>query len=218
MNTTTKIILILVLLTLGGGTFGYWYYTTADEREASFVAWNEHCAGCHGETLKGTERGVALIDVDLKRGDSLDELMAVISDGVPGTAKTGWEEKLSAREIKLLAIYISEQRQKFPTVPKSYAKEPKENRTIRSKHHDFRLELVTSLESRPYSIAPMPDGNILVAEKIRGLSIVDQDGHQNELISDTPEIWGFTLTLGDIWVNLGTVLDVELHPDYEQNG
>ena len=207
----------LVLLFFLGGGFGYWHYKTADTREASFVAWNEHCAGCHGKSLQGTERGGALIDVQLKHG-SLNDLVAVIADGIPGTTMTGLEGRLSAREIKLLAIYVSEQRQRFPTIAKSYTKEPKNNRLIKSKHHEFELDLITELESRPYSIAPMPDGRILVSEKIRGLSLVEQDGHQTELIAGTPEIWGLTIDIGGIWVNLGTVLDVELHPNYEQNG
>lgn len=218
MKKKYKIVLTLALFAILGGAFGYWYFKTADQREAFFVAWSENCASCHGKSLKGTERGSALIDAKLKHGDSLEELMTVIADGVPDTTMTGWDGKLSAREIKLLAIYISEKRQKFPTIAKSYAKEPKDSRIIRSQHHDFRLELVTPLESRPYSIAPMPDGNILVAEKVRGLSIVDRDGSQNQLIAGTPEIWGFTLNVGGTWVNLGTVLDVELHPDYEHNG
>lgn len=201
-----------------GAAVGYWYVSTAAEREPGFVAWKENCASCHGIDLKGTGQGPALVDAPLERGDGLEDMMAVIAKGVPGTATHVWDQKLTPREIKFLAIYVSEQRQEFPSIANSYSKEPTQDRIIRSKHHDFRLELVTPLESRPYSIAPMPGGDILVAEKVRGLSIVDPQGKQNPLIADTPEIWGVTLSVGGTWVNLGTVLDVELHPDYAQNG
>lgn len=218
MKKRYKILIVLAALAAIGAVFGYWYVSTADSREPSLIAWNENCAGCHGVSLEGSELGSALVNVELKHGDSLEEMMAVTAKGVPGTTMKGWGERLSPQKIKLLAIYISEHRQKFSTTSASYTKEPTESRTIKSKHHDFRLERVTALESRPYSLAPMPDGNILVAEKVRGLSIVDQKGKQSPLIANTPKIWGMTIGAGGGWFNLGTVLDVELHPDYAQNG
>lgn len=197
---------------------GYWYFSTAASREPSLVAWNENCASCHGKALEGIELGSALIDVKLKHGDTTEEMMAVIAEGVPGTTMEGWDDKLSPQQIKALALYISEHRQKFPTTAASYAKEPQSSRDIKSQHHDFRLERVATLESRPYSLAPMPGGNILIAEKIRGLSIVDQEGNQNPVIADTPQVWGTLISAGGSWLNLGSMLDVELHPEYEQNG
>ncbi|MEX0345632.1 MAG: PQQ-dependent sugar dehydrogenase [Rhizobiaceae bacterium] len=218
MKRRYKIAIGLLGFAAIGAAVGVWYFATADSREPSFVAWNENCASCHGIKLEGTPLGSPLVEVELKQGDTLEQLMAVIAQGVPDTTMEAWENKLSPREIKLLAIYISEQRQKFPTIANSYAKEPREGRVIQSQHHDFRLELVTALESRPYSIAPMPGGEILVAEKIRGLSIVDRDGNQSPLIADTPEVWGTLFSLNGAWLNLGTVLDVQLHPDYAENG
>lgn len=218
MKKRYKILIGLAVLVILGIIFGYWYVSTADSREVSFVAWNENCASCHGKALEGTKLGSALVDVNLKHGDSLEELMTVIAKGVPRTTMEGWDEKLSPKKIKLLAIYISEHRQKFPSTAVSYTKEPRENRSIKSKHHDFKLERVATLKSRPYSLAPMPDGNILIAEKVRGLSIVNQKGEQSPLINGTPELWGLTISAGGSWFNLGTVLDVELHPQYKQNG
>ena len=218
MKRRYKIAIGFIMLAAIGVAIGAWYFAPAGSREAAFVAWNENCAGCHGKALEGTALGSALVEASLKHGDTVEEMIAVIAKGVPGTTMEGWDGKLLPQQIKLLAIYISELRQKFPTTANSYTKEPKEGRTIQSKHHDFRLELVTTLESRPYSIAPMPGGNMLIAEKIRGLSIVDPEGNQSPLIADTPKVWGTLFSLGGAWLNLGTVLDVELHPDYEQNG
>ncbi len=218
MKRRYKIAIGLTVLAGIGAAFGYWYAMTADTREPGLVAWNQNCASCHGKAMEGTGQGPALVNVPLKHGDTVDEMVPVIAKGIQGTTKEGWDGKLPPQTIKLLAIYISEQRQKFPTTPTSYTKEPKENRIIRSKHHDFRLELVTTLESRPYSLAPLPGGEILIAEKIRGLSIVDRDGRQRPPIADTPRVWGTLASWRGVWLNLGSVLDVELHPDYEKNG
>lgn len=201
-----------------GAAVGYWYVSTAPSREPSLVAWNENCASCHGSALEGTENGPALVDAELKHGDTVEEMIAVIANGVPGTTMTGWEGTLSPQQIKALALFTSEHRQKFPATSDSYAKEPRDARRIASQHHDFRLERVATLESRPYSLAPMPDGRILIAEKVRGLSIVDQQGLQSAPLEGTPEVWGTIVSAGGGWFNLGTVLDVELHPDYAENG
>ncbi len=218
MKKRYKILIGLAVLTILGTVYGYWYVSTADSREPSFVAWNENCASCHGKALEGTELGSALVDTTLEHGDSVEQMIAVIAKGIPGTTMAGWEKKLSPQQIKSLAIYVSERRQKFPTTIDSYGKETQTSRNIKSQHHGLKLERVATLKSRPYSLAPLPDGNILVAEKVRGLSIVNQKGEQTPLVTGTPELWGITLGAGGSWFNLGTVLDVELHPDYEENG
>ncbi len=197
---------------------GYWYFLTLDSREPSFVAWNQHCASCHGQSLEGTDSGPALIDGDLVHGDTVANLMTVIASGIPGTSMTGWEGEVSPELIKGLALYISERRQNFLTTPESYTLDPQDVRRVRSTHHDFRLERIATLQSRPYSLAPLPNGDLLVAEKTRGLSFVSLKGEQSPLITDTPPVWETLLSVEGIWVNWGIVLDVELHPEYEENG
>lgn len=197
--------------------FGYWFVATRDSREPSRVAWNEHCASCHGGALQGTERGPGLTE-ELAHGGTVPELMTSITDGIPDTTMTGWEEQLSPELIKGLALYISEHREQYPTIAASYALEPLSNRDIQSDHHDLRLERVARLQSRPYSLAYMPNGDILVAEKTRGLSLITPQGEQSPLISDTPPVWDTLFSFEGAWVNWGIVLDVQLHPQFEENG
>ena len=212
-----KIAFWLILVVLAAG-FGYWRFATRASREPSLVAWNTHCASCHGRTLEGSRLGPALIDRPLEHGDTVAELMAVVANGIPETAMAGWKRELSPERIKGLALLISERRQKFPTTGDSYGKEPQGNRLIHSKHHVFRLERVATLESRPYSLAAMPSGEILVAEKARGLSLIGADGKQGALIRDTPEVWEPFASIGGSWLNWGSVLDIALHPEFEKNG
>ncbi|MCE7998221.1 MAG: hypothetical protein HEP70_05125 [Rhodobiaceae bacterium] len=218
MRLWKKIVLGGLSLTALLMLVGYWLFVTRDSREPSFVAWNEHCALCHGSGLEGTELGSALVNLDLQHGESVPEIMKAIANGLPNTTMTGWDDKLSPELIKGLALYISERRQNYPVISDSYSAEPTESRNIRSAHHDFRLERVAMLKSRPYSLASMPNGDILVAEKTRGLSLVDTNGKQSSLILDTPPVWETLLSVEGAWLNYGIVLDVELHPEYEDNG
>ncbi len=218
MKLWKKIALTLALLAVLLAAFGYLRFTTRASREPSLLAWTAHCASCHGGTLNGTEQGPALVDARLKHGDTVDQMRAVIARGIPKTTMAGWGKQLSPEQIKGLALYISERRQHFPTTVESYAMEPQGSRFIRSQHHDFRLERVAVLESRPYSIAAMPNGAILVAEKTRGLSLIGVDGRQGRLVTGTPRVWDTLFSAGGAWLNWGTVLDVKLHPAFEKNG
>lgn len=197
---------------------GYWYFITSESREPSRIAWNSHCASCHGGTLEGTDLGPSLLATELKHGSTPPDMAAVIAGGIPGTTMMGWKEELTPELIKGLSLFISERRQNFPSTLDSYKFEPQESRDISSTYHDFRLERVAALESRPYSMAAMPNGNILVAEKTRGLTLVTPQGNQSMPIAGTPPVWETLISVEGIWVNWGIVLDVELHPQFDENG
>ena len=73
------------------------------------------------------------------------------------------------------------------------------------------------MDGQPYSIAPLPDGTLLLSEKRRGLSIVREDGTRTA-IGGGPPTFDDDLSLSEIKLGLGWYLDVALHPDYEDNG
>ena len=206
--------LLIALLLLGGATFlGIrWFLGTYDEREPSRVAFMEHCAGCHGEGLEGTETGPALINRKLAYGDAVPQLIESVSaqhEHVPAG--------LTPSMRKALALYIIEQRQGLPSIVASHSHRIPSG-IVRTQRHDFVVELVTELSSGPYAIEPLPDGRLLVSEKVRGLSVVDVAGNQGLLVEDTPEVWREFIHIRGSYVGLGQMLDVELHPDYESNG
>ena len=131
-------------------------------------------------------------------------------------------ETLDESEIQSLAIYITEQRAGLSqTDLKITAPLVIPQKRIDSELHDFRLETVaTDLNPLPFSIAPMPDGRILLTERGRGLSILSQDGKKSDLMPGAPT--GFNDAIGIPFVGLkfglGWMMDVALHPDYAVNG
>jgi glucose/arabinose dehydrogenase len=195
---------------------------TANAQQDPFVAdYQEHCSVCHGANLEGAAQGTPLVG-ELRHGDSIADITKSIADGVAETTMPAWSETLDAGRIQRLAIYISEQRSNLTyTDFKIAAPLAIPESVIESEVHDFRIETVaTGLDPLPFSIAPLPDGRILLTEKTRGLSIISADGVQSELIRGAPqgnddgfEVPGILLTFG-----LGWILDVALHPDYEENG
>lgn len=77
------------------------------------------------------------------------------------------------------------------------------------KPNGFKEEaFVTGLDS-PWGMAFLPDGRMLVTEKIGNLRIIDTEGNVSDPIEGLPEI----CVCGQ-----GGLLDVQLHPDYNENG
>ena len=69
-------------------------------------------------------------------------------------------------------------------------------------------EFATGFDS-PWGMAFLPDGRMLVTEKVGNLRLVDVDGTLSEPIDGLPEI----CVCGQ-----GGLLDVQIHPNYDDNG
>ena len=180
-----------------------------------------HCAVCHGERLEGAAQGTPLVGAELRYGDTAEAIAKSIAQGFPENGMPKWEDALSERQVRHLALYIAEVRggvgysdfhydTRF-TVPEG---------VIVSKHHDFTLEtVIDGLDPLPYSIAPLPDGGMLLTEKKRGLSVVSKQGVKSPFVEGTPKAYAdsFVITMQQEWGH-GWLLDVAIHPDYRKNG
>jgi quinoprotein glucose dehydrogenase len=79
---------------------------------------------------------------------------------------------------------------------------------MESQTHTLKMEILAEGLVNPWSMAFLPDGRILITERPGNLRIFD-DGQLSEPIEGLPPVW----------VNgQGGLLEVALHPDYEQNG
>lgn len=181
---------------------------------------NEQCGSCHGEDLRGTPLGKPLVGVELLRGDSVKEIAQSIATGAPDKGMPAWSETLDEKQIWNLALYVAEQRQGTTILDKRDAiplKIPEGE--VRTEKHAFRIETVAEgLDPMPFSIALLPDGRILLAERMRGLFIIGTDGKKSAPIRGTPPVYDdSSVFLGQV-MGLGWMLDVALHPQYAQNG
>lgn len=196
---------------------------TALAQQDSFLALYEaNCSVCHGASMEGAAQGTPLVGVELRHGASIEAIASSIADGIPDTPMLSWSATLSENEIQQLAIYIGEQRANLTYTDFRIAA-PLEIPTdaITSERHAFRIETVaTGIDRLPFSIAPLPDGRILLTEKARGLRIVSPDGALSELIHGAPQAHddGFQAPGILLVYGLGWLLDVAPHPDYEENG
>lgn len=178
------------------------------------------CAVCHGKNHEGSSLGPSLMADPLVHGDSVDQLLASISQGFPEQGMPAWQETLAEGEIRGLVIYLLEKRAGDPGDAGQGVGERPEipTGTISTALHGIRIEPVFDGLAEPYSIAPLPDGRILVTEKMRGVSIVEADGSSATLVTGTPKFWDDSVLRGTAYTGSGWAHEVALHPDYEKNG
>jgi len=180
----------------------------------------ENCAVCHGESFEGATQGPALVGRELTHGDTVDEIAASITRGFPEKGMPPWAGTLNDGQIRSLAILIAERRvdrlfTDFKTAqPLVIPTDVKETEAAR-----FHLEVVADgFAKKPFSIAALPDGSLLVTEKLEGLSIIYTDGSRSEHITGTPETGTSGIEMAGLDYGLGWLLDVAPHPHYAENG
>jgi glucose/arabinose dehydrogenase len=189
-------------------------------RDSFISQFNENCAACHAEDLSGSSMGTPLVGVELRYGSTVPEIAASIAAGSPAAGMPAWAETMSESQIWNLALYVAEQRQgttildKRDNIPLQIPTD-----VIRSELHDFRIEVIAEgLDPMPFSIEPLPDGSLLLSERMRGLRIIAPDGSLSPYIEGTPKTYDDSgIFLGQVQ-GLGWMLDVKLHPDYAENG
>lgn len=82
-----------------------------------------------------------------------------------------------------------------------------DTRDLGSQYEDFQLVRVADGLENPWSVAFLPDGDYLVTERPGRLQRVDSDGNMTE-ITGLPELQA---------QGQGGLLEVAIHPDFEQN-
>jgi aldose sugar dehydrogenase len=81
--------------------------------------------------------------------------------------------------------------------------------TFTSEHHDYRIEVVAGDLEHPWSLTFLPDGRLLITERPGRLNLLDPRDGKRQRIAGVPEVAA---------VRQGGLLDVALHPDFEDNG
>jgi len=206
---------VVVIVALGIGVF--LYFLAADPLAPLYA---ENCAVCHGEAFEGAAQGPALVGRALTNGDSVAQLSVSIASGFPERGMPGWSGTLNEAQIRGLAIFVAEQRVNRNLLDFKVDKELKiPVEPVASELVSFRIEtVVTGIAAKPFSIAPLPDGSILLTEKIQGLSIVSPEGVRSAPVTGTPETTEFGVNVRGIDYGLGWLLDVAPHPNYAENG
>ena len=171
------------------------------------------CSSCHGAELQGGQ-GLSLIGPSYLHGIDDASVASSIREGFPAKGMPTWGSSLSEGQIRGLVGFHREQR--IAVSPDHFAKLDAE---LKSKLHSLRVS--SELESfrintiaetgKPWGMAALPDGRLLVAEEAGALRVIDHGHLLRNPVADTPR--GSRPT--DHFQRV--LLDVAVHPDYARN-
>jgi glucose/arabinose dehydrogenase len=164
-----------------------------------------YCATCHGEKLEGG-LGSSLIDAEWENGDSVEAITLSIAEGHSDLEMASWKDTFTEEQIRSLVTFIREQGRLAQAEQIEVRYEPVGD-VYSSERHNFTIERVTELSDILFSMAFLPDGAILLAQR-DGPVWRHKDGI-NHRIDGTPDVWAH---------GQGGMMEVALHPDYEENG
>ena len=167
----------------------------------------EICANCHGLGLRGGQ-APSLVDDQWSYGGDDESIARSIRDGRPGVGMQAWSEVFSDAEIRALVIYLREVGAQWQRERQELAQPWRHDQVTRSEQHAFRVEEVVGGLETPWSIAFLPDGRMLVAEKPGRLRLVDH-GQLMSAIAAVPAVWH---------KGQGGLLGIAVHPDYAAEG
>jgi glucose/arabinose dehydrogenase len=166
--------------------------------------YDRFCAACHGADMRGAKVS-SLLDSHWRFGDSDEAILRSIRDGAASAGMPAFGPTMNDAELRSLVVYIREtaRRTKEPT-PKAAEPLPSEARP--GELHTWRAELVVEAFDVPWSFDFLPDGRMLVTDRVGTLHLVDNGRVVPEPIRGIPRVWVR---------DEGGLMAVAVHPDYE---
>ena len=181
--------------------------STANARDVVEV-YAASCASCHGPNLEGGKGG-SLRDGQWKHGGDNASLLRSIREGFPQSGMPAFGETIDEAEALALIAYIQEVATRAVD-PQPEEESPLPRGVLKSALHDFRIEEVAHGLDVPWSFTFLPDGRILVTERVGRLRVIENGGLQPEPIVGLPE----TILVRDE----AGLMSVVAHPDFAHNG
>lgn len=170
---------------------------SSDRRIRKIYAQN--CSGCHGEIME------AFVDRNWKYGTVPDSIFKSIKYGSPDFGMPSFSSSIKDKDIRKMAEMFV----RFIEDVNSYKPKNKlQSNVFETQEMKVQLDTIATGMLSSWGFAQLPGGDYLITDRSGELYKVDQ--HRNKtLIKGTPKV----LAEGQ-----GGLLDLKLHPEYEENG
>ncbi|SNY99881.1 PQQ-dependent sugar dehydrogenase [Flagellimonas pacifica] len=175
--------------------------TAIVDKEKATLNYRNHCGGCHGQNLG------SFVEREWTYGNSVEAVLNSIQKGYVNNGMPAYNSTFSDQEVKDLTNYILAEIE--GKTKKSLEEEnPDLSGSTNSDDLTFRLETITDkIPGIPWGIEQLPNGEILVTER----------GGRLFLVKNNKELVEVTGVPNVVSAGQGGLLDVLIHPDFENN-
>lgn len=168
----------------------------------------ELCSGCHGEHMEGG-KAQSLIDGQWRFGGDPSSLLHSILQGHPSDGMPAFHGAVTSAEAQALVVFINETKTRAID-PQPREEKPLPNGVRYSEEYAYRIESIAEGLDVPWSFTFLPDGRMLVTERVGRLRVIEQGRLQPQPIAGLP---------GNILVrDEAGLMSVVADPDYAHNG
>jgi glucose/arabinose dehydrogenase len=176
--------------------------------------YTRNCASCHGPNLQGSGLGPALSRENYRYGGRREDLIRVITNGVPSKQMPAFAGVLSTQEIDALAGFLPVRtgEEPEPAAPRDFSKR-KDGGVVRTLDYILRVEIFVDGLRTPWAMVFLDDRTALVTERPGRLRVVKEGRLLEAPVSGTPEVFVHSHE----W-NQGGLLDVAIEKDHAQTG
>ncbi len=171
--------------------------TALANAEANYV---EFCASCHGAKME------AFVDRKWKYGNSHEHLFKAIKEGYIDDGMPAYAEAFSDDEIHELVNYIQEGILNVDQY--AFKKRMNASGIFNTEELQIKLDTIASGLKHPWGITFLSEGNILIGDQGGELYIYTPKGKKIK-VKGLPK----TVEVGQ-----GGLMDLEIHPNYAENG
>lgn len=189
-------ILILILSPVLLSSFSDAPVNQDDPYKLAEAQYKEYCIGCHYDITDFMER-------EWKHGKTVEGAYTSIRYGLEDIGMPSFRRSFSDEEILQLASYIIHKGEE-----KAFKEQFDNKRMIRSEKLNYTLETVIDGLEIPWGMTWLPNGDMLVTERSGTLFRYTPAGSRT-IVKGVPEVYQF---------GQGGLLDIELHPNYKENG
>jgi glucose/arabinose dehydrogenase len=194
-QVTLSMIVITTVLILG--------FKKTDLKQSSPAAnYQQYCAQCHGTDFQGGN-AQSLMDGIWQFGEGENYIFRNIKFGIQHLGMPSYESSLTDNEIRELVDYIKE------TAEDQGVTRPPMPNELETLDYKISLEDFATDVRIPWSIDFVDENKAFITEKPGQLRIVENGKLLSDPVSGIPEV---------LFAGQGGLMDVALHPDYNDNG
>lgn len=164
--------------------------------------YKQYCSGCHGAEMK------AFVNWRWKYGSSKTAIYTSIANGRGQGAMPAFGNSFTEQQLKDVTAYLADGFENLARYESKNDQKPDTKDIFETKDFKFHLEPVISNLEIPWGMAFLPNADMLITEKAGRMILLKKDG--------TPIPIKNVPTVND--AGQGGLLDIELHPNFSENG